>query len=147
MSWSRRSVLAGLGLSGLTLAGCGFTPVYQGRARGQVAVIAPQTPLGYALLERLEDRFGPPSAPLYQLEVALSVDEASERAAHHRSLIGQAEWTLTGAAQASGRVRHMASYLTDDTTVSLESARRDARARLAQGLADRVMTAVWAALP
>lgn len=143
MSWSRRGALIGLA----ALAGCGFAPVHQARARGQIAFRVPQTPEGFALLERLEERFGAPQSPRYHLEVTLSVSDDSIRAAHHRTLTGQAHWTLSGAAQARGSLHHSASYLTNGTTVSGEAARRDAQIRLARGLADRITPAIWAALP
>lgn len=147
MSWSRRTALLA-GLTGLALTGCGFAPVHQGGGvQGQFALSAPQTPMGYALLARLEDRLGPPRAPAYHLAVALSTQDAREDSAGHRTLLGEATWTLTGPVQASGTLRHFASYLANDSTVSGEAARRDAETRLAQGLADRITTAVRAALP
>lgn len=142
MSWSRRSLLAAL-----ALAGCGFAPVHRAGVQGQVAITAPQTPLGYALLDRLEQRLGPPRAPAYALNVTVDMQTDRLPAADHATLVATATWALTGVAEASGTVRHFASYQTDDTVLSLEAAERDAEARLARGLADQIVTAIRAAIP
>ncbi|PIE09796.1 MAG: hypothetical protein CSA72_10825 [Rhodobacterales bacterium] len=153
MSWSRRHIL----LAPLALTACGFSPVLgpgSAAPRGAFALKTPETPLGFALLGRLEDRLGPPDAPRYLLSVRIDLDEATsvvtdDQETQRYTLVGRAHWTLSesGTERATGTVDSFASYSASGTTVATESARDDAEERLATGLADRIVTRVWATLP
>lgn len=149
MSWSRRSILG----AAAALSGCGFAPAYgPGKGRGRFAFAAPRSIEAFALVARLEDRLGPPDAPLYLLSVDLDIEQAtsvvtSDQETRRYSLVGRAKWTVTadGVTAASGTVDSFASYSASGTTVSTEAARMDARNRLGQGLADRIVTRLMAA--
>lgn len=149
MSWSRRGILLGAA----ALAGCGFTPAYgPGKGRGRFAFVAPSSIEGFAMVARLEDRLGPPDAPLYLLTVELDIDRATsvvtaDQETRRYSLVGRAKWSVTvnGDTAASGTVDSFASYSASGTTVSTEAARMDARDRLGQGLADRIVSRLLAA--
>lgn len=151
--WSRRGILLGL----LAAAGCGLRPVHgPGGAvarRGMFALQAPQTRDGYAVLQQLELRFGAPADPQYRLRVDL--DTSTERVAddapqntQRDHMVGVADWTLRGDTGliGSGRARRFVSYAADDGVVQDEAARDDARARLADALADEIQRQVWAVL-
>lgn len=144
----RRAVLLGL----LTLASCGFAPAYGpggpgGRLRGRVAVEAPDTPDGFRLRARLEDRLGPAGAaaavlgvePLVEvLEAGITPDGAITR----YNLEGRAAWRLTtpaGAVLAEGEATGFTGYSATGTTVATRSAAEDARERLVVLLADEIV--------
>lgn len=146
----------GLLLATLALAACGFAPVHGpgGFARGAFAIAAPETPMGYALLSRLEARLGTPRAPRYVLSVTLDVDETTsvvteDQATQRYSLAGIAEWSLqeAGTQIAAGQVDSFTSFSASGTTVATEAARADAQQRLADGLADRIVTRLHMATP
>jgi LPS-assembly lipoprotein len=150
MWWSdRRHVLLGL----LALAGCGFTPVYgpggtASALRGQVQITAPETVEGYRLLQALRDRLGEAGTPAYVLSVTLTISEVpaattAQGSTTRYTLPGSASYTLTtadGAPLAQGTVDGFTSYSATGTTVATSAAQVDARARLAQLLADQIVT-------
>jgi LPS-assembly lipoprotein len=62
----RRRFLALLGVA--PLAACGFTPVYGpggtgGAVQGRISIAAPDSPLAFSLVSRLEDRIGRADTP------------------------------------------------------------------------------------
>lgn len=147
---SRRLALAGL----LLLPACGFAPAYAPggsgeRLRGRVAVEAPDTPDGFVLGARLEDRLGRPdgAAPL-RLLLDLSVEEVSAAvtpggAITRYDLVGRAPWRLLdagGAVVADGEASAFTGYSATGTTVATTAAEADARGRLMALLADAVVT-------
>ena len=150
MWWSdRRTVILGL----LALAGCGFTPVYgPGSAastlRDQVQITAPATVEGYAMLQALRDRLGNTTTPALALTVTLAITEVAaatttEGSTTRYTLPGTASYTLTrldGTPLVAGAVDGFTSYSATGTTVATSTARADARARLAQLLADQIVT-------
>lgn len=155
MLCSRRVFVAG---ALAALAGCGFTPVHgpEGPApRGVFALVAPETPNGYTLAGRLEERLGTPvSNPRYTLTVTLEEEEATsvvtrDHSTQRYSLLGTAHWRISegGADIASGHVDSFTSYSASGPIPTTEAARANAQHRLAIGLADRVVTQVWMALP
>lgn len=151
--WSRRGILLGL----LAVAGCGLRPVYGPAGavarRGMFALQAPQTRDGYAVLQQLELRFGAPADAPYRL--SFDLDTSTERVAddapqntQRDHLVGIADWTLRSDAGVvgTGRARRFVSYAAGDGLIQDEAAREDARARLAEAIADEIQRQVWAVL-
>ena len=149
MWWSRRSILLGL----LALAGCGFTPVYApgstaSTLRDRVQITAPETVEGYAMLQGLRDRLGNAATPAYALTVMLDITEVAAATTTAGSttrytLPGTASYMLSnlaGFTLAQGTVDSFTSYSATGTTVATRSAQADARERLAQLLADQIVT-------
>ena len=149
MSWSERRLFLG-GLA--ALAGCGFAPVYgpggTGRALDRsVLVTAPGGSNAFTLGQELEDRFGPPNAPRYELTFEL--DTRSERVAitqaqdtNRYNIVGVSRYALTatdtGEIRVSGEVSSFAGYSAAGTTVATKAAERDAYDRLMVILADKI---------
>ncbi len=150
MWWSdRRTILLSLS----ALAGCGFAPVYApgstaSTLRNQVQITAPATGEGYVLLQALRDRLGPAAAPAYALSVTLDITQVAAATTPQGSttrytLPGTASYTLTaidGTPLVNGTVDSFTSYSATGTTVATSTAQADARARLAQILADQIVT-------
>lgn len=149
MWWSRRSTL----LSLLAVAGCGFAPVYApgstaSTLRDAVQITAPETVEGYAMLQALRDRLGNAATPAYALTVTLDITEVAAATTTAGSttrytLPGKASYALTtieGSPLVSGTVDGFTSYSATGTTVATSTAQADARARLAQLLADQIVT-------
>lgn len=144
---SRRALLIGA----LFLGACGFTPVYGPGGAGTklqntIAFTAPLTEFGFRVRTTLEDRFGWSNSPTYTVEIdlnsrqttaAIDVDGDITRF----DISGTAAWVLSstdGAAVTRGEVQTSTSYSATGTTVATQTAERDARARLAQALADMI---------
>lgn len=148
----RRTFLALL--MALPVAGCGFTPVYgingsTRTLRGRIAYRAPNTPEGFRLRTRLEDRLGRVEQGDYLLTVELDIAEvavvvSSAQDINRFNLPGKATWTLTepGVDQplASGVAQTFTAYSAFGTTVATSEAQTDARDRLAIALADLIVT-------
>jgi LPS-assembly lipoprotein len=154
--WSpdRRALIGSL----LGLAGCGFTPAYAPGGTGtvldgQVVITAPETPLGFFTLDRLERRLGRPGAAA---RFALTVTPTAERAAaaftddglqSRANLIGVSRYRLTDAAGtliAQGTVDAFTGFATPTSTVATRVAEGDAEQRLAIMLADLIITRLLA---
>ncbi len=141
-------------LAALPLAGCGFTPVYgtDGSARtlrGRIAYRAPDTPEGFRLRTRLEDRLGRVEQGDYLLTVQLEIDEvavviSSAQDINRFNLPGKAIWDLREPGNdtplASGTAETFTAYSAFGTTVATREAQDDARDRLAIALADLIVT-------
>ena len=154
-SFDRRTLLLSLG----ALAGCGFRPAYgptaTGRSlRGRIAYRAPNTPEGFRLRARLEDRLGRVERGDYLLTVQLEISEvavviSSSQDINRFNLPGTARWTLTEDGQtsplASGTAETFTAYSAFGTTVATQEAQNDARDRLAVALADLIVTDIIAA--
>ena len=155
MWWSRRHLLTLL--AGLPLAACGFTPVHGPGAaatalRGRVAYRAPDTPEGFRLRARLEDRLGRVKRGDYLLRVGIETEEvalviSSDQDINRYNLPGRATWALYAAddleaetPRASGEVRTFTAYSAFGSTVATQEAQDDARDRLAVALADLIVT-------
>lgn len=152
MSFNRRTLLTLL--AALPVAGCGFTPVYgtdgsTRTLRGRIAYRAPNTPEGFRLRARLEDRLGRVEQGDYLLTVDMDIEEvavviSSAEDINRFNLPGTATWTLTEAgsdtALASGVAATFTAYSAFDTTVATQEAQDDARDRLAIALADLIVT-------
>lgn len=146
---TRRIALLGL----LGLAGCGFAPIYGDGVtiQGAFAFETDESILGFRLRARLEDRLGQPSSSKFVLKASL---DASERAAaitedgdtSRLNVIGAATWSLTDLATnqqiETGKVEAFTSYSATGSTVATQTAKDDARARLAVILADMIATRV-----
>ncbi len=152
LSSNRRTFLSLL--TALPLAGCGFTPVYgtNGTARtlrGRIAYRAPNTPEGFRLRTRLEDRLGRVEQGDYLLTVNLAIDEeavviSSAQDINRFNLPGTATWALTEPGNdtplASGTASTFTAYSAFGTTVATSEAQDDARDRLTIALADLIVT-------
>ncbi|SLN35428.1 LPS assembly lipoprotein LptE [Pseudooctadecabacter jejudonensis] len=152
LSFNRRQILTSFGA--LSLAGCGFQPVYgptsSGRSlRGRIAYRAPNTPEGFRLRTRLEDRLGRVEQGDYLLTIDLEIEEvavviSSSQDINRFNLPGKATWTLTEDGRdsplASGVAETFTAYSAFGTTVASQEAQDDARDRLAIALADLIVT-------
>lgn len=148
----RRAFLALL--AALPVAGCGFAPVYgtNGPAaalRGRLAYRAPDTPEGFRLRARLEDRMGRVERGDYLLTVKMDIEEValainSDQDTNRYNLPGVAEWSLSLPDEdtpiATGRAETFTAYSAFGTTVATQEAQDDARDRLAIALADLIVT-------
>jgi LPS-assembly lipoprotein len=142
----------------LGLAGCGFAPIYGDGAavQGAFAVETGDSVLGFRLRTRLEDRLGQPASPQFTIKATL---DASERAAaitedgdtSRLNVVGTANWSLTDLTTnqqiATGTVEAFTSYSATGSTVATQTAKDDARARLAVMLADMIVTRVLVVTP
>ena len=158
MWWSdRRKFLTLTGAAALTTA-CDFTPVYgpdgTGTAlRGRVVVAEPVDRDTYLLVQELEQRFGQPVSPEYDLSLALLTDTEGQAVTPtgditRFSLVGEAEFLLThrasGASAAKGVVRNFTGYSATGSTVETLASERDAQKRLMIILADQIVAQIHA---
>lgn len=157
LSFDRRAVLAMI--VALPVAGCGFQPVYGTQEaatalRGRVAYRAPDTPEGFRLRARLEDRLGRVEQGDYLLTVQMDIREialviSSNQDINRYQLPGTATWVLTAANSdtpiAQGTAETFTAYSAFGTTVATRAAQDDARDRLAIALADLIVTDLLAA--
>ena len=153
---SRRHVLLSL-----ALVGCGFAPAYgpggpAGELRGRILADAPESPAGYYLVRRLEDRLGRPAAPLYGLATDLSLEDVDVRVTRDEitvryNIVGVAEYRLTdlatGAVLRTGRVESFTGYSGGSTTVASQAAETAALERLMVILADQIVADLLATAP
>lgn len=149
LSYSRRGFLFALA----TLAGCGYRPAYapDGQAkglRGRIAIAAPDDEEGYALVKRLEERLGQPSAADLALTADIFLSEEAlgflrDGSISRYNVSGRVDWRLTrvtnGQEVLRGSERSFTSYAATSTTVATIFAQRDARRRLMVILADRIL--------
>ncbi|WP_089880941.1 LPS assembly lipoprotein LptE [Citreimonas salinaria] len=144
----------GSGAAALSLAGCGFAPVYGaggagGKLLGEVALPEPAGPIGYVFNRRFEERLGRagPDAS-YALRLALATDEealggTSAGATTRYRLAGEVRFTLVDAVTerilVSDATQAFTGYSATGSTVATLAARRDAEQRLAVLLADQMV--------
>lgn len=154
---NRRKILALFAV--LPVAGCGFAPVYGDNGatrslRGRIAYRAPNTPEGFRLRTRLEDRLGRVEQGDYLLTVQIEIEEdvvviSSAQDINRFNLPGKATWTLTepglDTPLANGVAQTFTAYSAFGTTVATQEAQNDARDRLATALADLIVTDIIAA--
>ncbi|WP_102109113.1 LPS assembly lipoprotein LptE [Oceaniglobus roseus] len=167
--WSsdRRTLLLGLA----ALAGCGFSPAYGpgGAAeglRGSIEVDAPSDEDGYRLVRRLEERLGRPAGAQYRLSASLALGEdglgiTPDQEITRYRLSGELTWALRRLSDdvtvSNGLVRNFTEYSAPvfgaagapvaGNTVSVLTARRDARERLMVILADQLVSRLIATAP
>ncbi|MCM2562540.1 LPS assembly lipoprotein LptE [Lutimaribacter sp. EGI FJ00015] len=152
MSLSKRDFLM-LALA-VPIAACGFTPAYgpqggAGKLQNRVTVQAPDTRADYLLVQRLEERLGRASSPAYLLETDLDIAEermavTTNNITTRFNLVGRLTYRLrdagTGEELSDGRVDSFTGYSATGSTVATLAAERDAQARLANILADQLVT-------
>lgn len=151
--------MALVGLAGLlALPACGYQPLLSQDAagaglEGAVAITAPDSEAGYRLLSHLEDRLGRATAPRLHLRVSMGISQSSAAISPRNrtsryNLSGNARWELVDLGLErvidSGRVNAFTGYGTGGPTVAIRAAKRDAEARLAVTLADRILTQLYA---
>jgi LPS-assembly lipoprotein len=150
MRTARRSLVPAVGLIlGISLAGCGFTPLYgdagAGGSLSRIAVTTQDDRLGYRVREQLEDALGRDGAkaPLYRLETII---EQSRRPLGRRiddtatryELTVRGAWTLTpvdGSAPLTGAETVTTTYAAADQPYAAIAAQQDGEERAAAELA------------
>lgn len=147
-------------LMGLTLAGCGFTPMYGdagvGGSLSRIAVNGQDDRLGYRVREQLEDALGRDASqpPLWRLETLV---EQSRRPLGRRiddtatryELTVRGRWTLTpldGRAPLSGQQTVTTTYAAADQPYAAIAAQQDGEERAAAELARQIRLDLMQAL-
>ncbi len=147
---NRRALL----LAPLTLAACGFQPVYgpggTGRAlQNRVLVDEPEERFGFLLTRALEERLGRANPAAYGLSLTIKTREEglaidSEGNTERFDLLATVEYALrdlnTGNVVTSGEVENFTGYSTTGTTVATLAAEKDAQERLMTIIADQIVT-------
>ena len=142
----------------LALAACGFTPAYgpKGPAKelqGAIFAADPGDKNGFDLVERIEQQFGPPVMPRYDLTYVISVTSSGvgitpDNAITLYNLAGVVNWTLTerstGARMTGGTVQSFTTYSASGLTISGLTAEDDASLRLMRILADQIVIRIIA---
>ena len=152
--WSSRRQFCGLALAGL--AGCGFEPIYsRGQAaaelRNQIAVERIDGREGFFFREKLRERHGAPTDPLYRLivrmeseQIGLAITQTADVTRYNIS--GTARFQLVRLWDRlevlEGDVRAVAGYSATGSAYATRVAERDARERLATTLAEKVASRV-----
>ncbi|WP_118133244.1 LPS assembly lipoprotein LptE [Oceanicella sp. SM1341] len=165
MSWSERPLgRRGLLLGLLALGGCGFRPMYgegsparelQGRiAIGEVTRGETPDRMTYAYRDQLRRRLGEPSgAARYRLDTRLRVTSiglaiAEDNATTRYNLTGIATFSLivpgTAEPVLTGTVDSYSAYSATGSVYATRIAARDAERRIAEDLAERVITRIAA---
>ncbi|MBI1171537.1 hypothetical protein GC209_09060 [bacterium] len=153
MSWSRRSFLF------LPLAACGFTPAFgtKGPAEkllGTVHASDPTDKNSFDFVQRLEERLGRPTDPLYDLTYVITTDAVGvgitpDGAITRYNLTGGLDWTLTrrkdGLRMTGGHIDQFTSYSATGSTIAGLTAQTDASLRLMRLFADDVVLRLTAA--
>jgi LPS-assembly lipoprotein len=153
-SLDRRSLL----LLPLALAACGFTPAYgpKGSAKhlqGAIHAVDPTDKNGFDLVERIEQQFGPPVDPRYDLTYQISVTSSGvgitpDNAITLYNLAGEVNWELidrnSGDRLTGGMVQSFTTYSATGVTVSGLTAEDDAALRLMRILADQIVIRILA---
>lgn len=137
----------------LSLAACGFEPVYGPGGTGsalqnRVLVDRPIDREGFLLVRQLEERLGRAADPAYSLSVDLrlsqedrAIDPDGDIRRFH--LIGWATYTLrdssTGEIIRADMVNNFVGFSATGTTVATLAAKRDAEERLMTILADQIV--------
>jgi len=149
-SYKRRTLFLMLA----ALGACGFQPAYgpNGPATkllGSIEVDAPDTRNSFDLVRRLEERLGQPQAPQFMLSYSLNLTEddlaiTPAQEITRYNVIGSVNYSIrdvgTGAVVHSGVVNNFSSYSATGTTVSTQTAKSSAYARLMIILADQITT-------
>ncbi len=148
LSYKRRTIL----LSLLALGACGFQPAYgpngpAANLQGSIEVDAPNTRDGFNLVRRLEERLGQPQSACYALSYTLTLSEddigiTPAQTITRYNVLGAIDYALrdtsTGSVVHSGQVDAFTSYSATGNTVSTQTAKRAAYARLMIILADQI---------
>lgn len=147
-SVSRRAILLGP----MVLAACGFRPIYgRGSAaeaiKGKIALGTVSDRLSFEFYEQLENRLGSVEAPLFKLDVNLTVSSeglaiTQDNAVTRYNLTGEASFFLTriddGAVVLQDTLRAFTAYSATASAYATFVSERDANRRLAVRLADQI---------
>lgn len=153
----RRSLLRGLGLlglAGMAVSACGFSPAYgpngqASRLQNAILADAPGNRDQYLLIQQFEDRLGRGTDGRYALGYSYAISGArmgvtSDNVTTRANLVGRVTFSLrdrvTDAVVLSGSVDGFTGYSTTGSTTATEAAQRDALRRLAVLLADKMVT-------
>jgi LPS-assembly lipoprotein len=149
--FNRRHIISVLAV--MPLGACMFKPTYgpggSGSALlGQVLVTDPTNKNGFDFFQRISNRLGIPTAPIYRLNYVLSTRVANVGISQANVLtrfnvLGTASWSLLDLRGeqivASGKVDNFSSYSSTGSTVAELAAKEDASLRLMRMLADQVL--------
>jgi LPS-assembly lipoprotein len=146
----RRQVIALLAIA--PLAACGFTPVYGpggtgDTVQGRISIAAPDSPLAFSLVSRLEDRIGRADTATYLLsyrietsETALALSDTDD--INRINVSGTVAYTVTETGSdvqvQAGEVSTFTAFASSGSPVATAAARRDAQERLMVALADQI---------
>lgn len=149
-----------LGAGAATVAACGFTPALRegGGARsvnGATALKVPEGRLGFELRTALESRLGRTgadnayllTADLVMIQTGLVITQDSDTTRY--VVRGRSLWTLdgpTGFKPQGGTVEAMSAYSATGSVYATRAARRDAEARVARELGERIWVEIAASL-
>jgi len=150
LSFNRRTLV----LAFAALGACGFQPAYgpNGAAanlQSSIEVDAPNTRDGFNFVRRLEERLGQPEAAQFALSYTLKLSEddvgiTPAQSITRYNVLGAVDYAVrkvaTGEVVHSGTVNSFTSYSATGTTVSTQTAKRAAYARLMIILADQITT-------
>jgi LPS-assembly lipoprotein len=152
----RRQLLALLAVA--PLAACGFTPVYGtggtgSTVRGRVAIAAPDNPMAFSLVSRLEDRIGRADGGPYLLSYRIETSESALALSdtddiNRINISGTIAYTVTETLSdvqvQAGEVSTFTAYASSGSPVATAAARRDAQERLMIALADQIVARLLA---
>ena len=145
----------------LALAACGFTPAFgtkgpAERLLGSVYATDPADKNGFDFVQRLEERLGRPTNPVYTLTYSITTNPVGvgltpDGAITRYNLTGTLTWALTrradGLAVTNGAFSSFTSYSATGSTVAGFTAQTEASLRLMRLFADDVVTRLLAASP
>jgi LPS-assembly lipoprotein len=143
----------------LALAACGFTPAFgtKGPAEGLLGTVRTADPSdknSFDFVQRMEERLGRPTNPLYDLSYSITtkpigVGIKPDGSITRYNLTGGLDWTLTRRADklriTGGHIDSFTSYSATGSTVAGLTAETDASLRLMRLLADEVVMRLVAA--
>ena len=145
----------------LVLAACGFAPAFgtKGPAEGLLGTVRTADPTdknGFDFVQRMEERLGRPTNPLFDLTYSIvtnpvGVGITPDGAITRYNLTGTLTWTLTRRADqlrmTGGSFGTFTSYSATGSTVAGLTAQTDASLRLMRLFADDVVMRLVAASP
>lgn len=156
MLWSKRLFLSFLAIG--AISGCGFQPAYAPGGGGEklqntVEAAEPLNKPAFDLVERLEERLGPPNLARYKLDYTITLNPVGvaispENAITRYHLNGSIDWVMSdiasGAALTRGKVTNFTSYSATGSTVAGLAAEEDASLRLMRIMADQIISQLLA---
>ncbi len=142
----------------MTLAACGFTPIYAPGGSGsalQNTVLAaePRDKAAFDLVERLEERLGPSDNPKYALTYKIALNTVglgitTNNATTRYNLNGVVDWELTDvmtrARLTGGKAKNFTAYSATGSNVAVLAAQGDAAQRLMRIIADQIVSQLLA---
>jgi LPS-assembly lipoprotein len=156
MLWSKRQFLSFIAMG--AVSACGFTPAYAPGGSGShlqntIEAAEPLNKPAFDLVERLEERLGPPDLARYKLGYTINLHPVGvaispENAITRYHLNGSIDWALTSIANGQtltqGKVTNFTSYSATGSTVAGLAAEEDASLRLMRILADQIVSQLLA---